>query len=65
VTGEIYTIGGGRVARVFVGVTSGIVDPELTAETVRDRFQDIRDLEAYEVPANANEEMMLALKSLS
>lgn len=65
VTGEIYTIGGGRVARVFVGVTSGIVDPELSAETVRDRFHDIRDLEGYEVPANANEEMMLALKSLS
>ena len=64
VTGEIYTIGGGRVARVFIGVTPGIMDPELTAETVRDRFDEIRNLDGYEVPANANDEMMLALKSL-
>lgn len=65
VTGEVYSVGGGRVARVFVGVSQGIVDPELSAETVRDRFDEIRNLEGYEVPANLNEEMALALKSLS
>jgi NAD(P)-dependent dehydrogenase (short-subunit alcohol dehydrogenase family) len=65
VTGEVYSVGGGRVARVFVGVTPGIADPELTAESVRDRFEEIRNLEGYEVPANLNEEMMLALKTLS
>jgi NAD(P)-dependent dehydrogenase (short-subunit alcohol dehydrogenase family) len=65
VTGEVYTVGGGRVARIFVGVTPGVFDPELSAEAVRDRFDEIRNLEGYEVPANANEEMMLALKSLS
>jgi NAD(P)-dependent dehydrogenase (short-subunit alcohol dehydrogenase family) len=64
VTGELYSVGGGRVARVFLGVTRGIVDHELTAEAVRDRFDEIRDEEGYEVPANLNEELMLALKSL-
>ncbi len=64
VTGELYSVGGGRVARVFLGVTRGIADPALTVEAVRDRFDEIRDEEGYEVPANLNEELMLALKSL-
>jgi hypothetical protein len=64
VSGELYSVGGGRVARVFLGVTRGIVDTSLTPETVRDRFAEIRDEEGYEVPANLNEELMLALKSL-
>jgi NAD(P)-dependent dehydrogenase (short-subunit alcohol dehydrogenase family) len=65
VTGELYSVGGGRVARVFIGVTEGIVDHALTAETVRDQFDRIRDEDGYSVPANLNEEMGLALKALS
>jgi NAD(P)-dependent dehydrogenase (short-subunit alcohol dehydrogenase family) len=64
VTGEIYTLGGGRVARVFLGVTKGIVEPKLTAEAVRDRFADIRDEGGYEVPATMNDELRLALEAL-
>jgi len=65
VSGEIYSVGGGRVARVFIGVTPGIVDHDLTAESVRDQFDKIRDEQGYAVPANLNEEMGLALKALS
>jgi NAD(P)-dependent dehydrogenase (short-subunit alcohol dehydrogenase family) len=65
VSGEVYSLGGGRVARVFVGVTKGIVEPGLTAETVRDRFDEIRDEEGYEVPTSMNDELRLALKALS
>ncbi len=65
VSGEIYSVGGGRVARVFLGVTQGIADPALTAEVVRDRFDEITDQDGYEVPANLNEELMLAMKALS
>jgi NAD(P)-dependent dehydrogenase (short-subunit alcohol dehydrogenase family) len=64
VSGEVYSVGGGRVARVFVGVTRGVTDTALTAETVRDRIDEIRDEEGYEVPSDLNEELMLALKSL-
>jgi NAD(P)-dependent dehydrogenase (short-subunit alcohol dehydrogenase family) len=64
VTGEVYSVGGGRVARIFVGVTPGIVDADLTAEIVRDQFDEIRQEEGYVVPASLNEEMMLALKNL-
>ena len=35
------------------------------AEDVRDNFDKIRDEDGYEVPANLNEEMMLAFKAMS
>jgi len=65
VSGEIYSCGGGRVARVFIGVTPGYTDPSLTAESVRDHFGEIRDEKDYEVPANLGDEMRLTLKALS
>jgi NAD(P)-dependent dehydrogenase (short-subunit alcohol dehydrogenase family) len=65
VTGEIYSVGGGRVARVFLGVTPGYFDPELTLEDVRDHFDQIRSEEGYVVPANANEELALLIPHLS
>src|SRR5690606_6960314 len=64
VTGEIYSVAGGRVARVFLGVTPGFTDPDLTAEKVRDNFDKIRDESDYEVPANLTEELMMAMKFL-
>jgi hypothetical protein len=65
VTGEVYSMGGGRVARIFIGVTEGIVDPALTAETVRDRLEEIRDEKGYEVPTSMNDEIRLAVTALS
>ncbi|HEX9991738.1 MAG TPA: SDR family oxidoreductase [Acidimicrobiales bacterium] len=64
VTGEVYSVGGGRVARVFVGVTEGWFSPGLTLEDVRDHFEEIRDETAYTVPANIGEEMLLTLERL-
>jgi len=64
VTGEVYSVGGGRVARIFVGVTPGHYQEDLTPESVRDNFDKIRDEKDYEVPANLNEEMMLAFKTM-
>jgi NAD(P)-dependent dehydrogenase (short-subunit alcohol dehydrogenase family) len=65
VTGEVYSVGGGRVARVFIGVTQGLVKPDLSAEDVAENLSKIRETEGFEVPANLNEEMMLALKALA
>jgi NAD(P)-dependent dehydrogenase (short-subunit alcohol dehydrogenase family) len=64
VTGEVYSVGGGRVARIFVGVTPGYYAADLTPEAVRDNLEQIRKEDGYEVPANLNEEMMLAFKSM-
>ncbi|HEX7136145.1 MAG TPA: SDR family oxidoreductase [Iamia sp.] len=65
VTGEVYSCGGGHVARVFTGVTQGWTDTEsLTVEDIRDHFDEIRDEDGYLVPANLTEELQQTLKAL-
>ncbi len=64
VTGEIYSVGGGRVARVFIGVTPGYFKADLSLEDVRDNFDQIRAEDGYSVPANAMEEMGLLMPHL-
>lgn len=56
VSGEVYTVGGGRVARFFIGMTAGWFDPDLTVEGVREHFDEIRDESGYTVPGNPAEE---------
>src|SRR3954447_2315053 len=66
VSGEVYSCGGGHVARVFLGVTPGYTHTEeLSVEDVRDNFEAIREEDGYSVPANLTDEMMLTLKALS
>jgi len=64
VSGDVYSVGGGRVARVFIGVTPGYVNKELKAEDVAENLAQIRDEADYSVPGSLNDELMLALKSL-
>ncbi len=65
VSGEIYSVGAGHVARVFIGVTEGYTNTgDLTAEDVRDHFDQIRAEEGYTVPANLNEELMKTLGAI-
>jgi NAD(P)-dependent dehydrogenase (short-subunit alcohol dehydrogenase family) len=42
-TGEVFSVGGGYVARLAFAVTPGIVERPLTPEAVRDRFAEIMD----------------------
>ncbi len=61
VSGEIYSVAGGRVARVFIAETRGFYKDGLTMEDVRDNFDTIRDETGYAVPANLGEETALYL----
>ncbi|HVA74071.1 MAG TPA: SDR family oxidoreductase [Acidimicrobiales bacterium] len=65
VTGEIFTVGGGRVARFFIGMTHGYYNPKMTVEDVRDHFAEIRDEKGYTVPANPGDEMKLMFDIIS
>ncbi|MEU8866243.1 SDR family NAD(P)-dependent oxidoreductase [Streptomyces umbrinus] len=56
VSGEMYTVGAGHVARYFVGRTDGYFNPALSMEDVRDHFEEIRDEEGYTVPKDPGEE---------
>ncbi len=66
-THEIYSVGAGRYARIFVGLCPGWADSEsetVSAEGVRDHLDQIRDPGGYTIPGNAAEEMIEAMKLL-
>jgi len=48
-TAHIYSVGGGKVSRVFIGQTKGIENPELTAETVAARIDEIDDAATFTI----------------
>ena len=55
VTGEIYSAGGGRVARIYMAETEGISEAKLTPETLADRWEEIQDESDYYVPPDITE----------
>jgi NAD(P)-dependent dehydrogenase (short-subunit alcohol dehydrogenase family) len=57
VSGEIYTVGAGHVARFFIGRTKGFYSPALSIEQVRDHLEEIRDEAGYTVPGGPADEM--------
>jgi NAD(P)-dependent dehydrogenase (short-subunit alcohol dehydrogenase family) len=65
VTGEIYSAAGGRIARMFIGLTEGYYNPKLSLEDVRDHFEQIRNEEGYLVPTGPNDEFAQLLKHFS
>ena len=62
VTGEVFTVGGGRVGRMFVGVTPGYFKPDLTIEDVDAHLDEIRDDAGYVVPADSLGELPLLVR---
>ena len=64
VSGEIWSAGGGRVARFFIGLTDGYANPALTPEDVRDHLDQIRDETAYSVPAGVADELSSLVERL-
>ncbi len=67
VNGNIYSVAGGRVARIFVAETQGVVLPDITAEAVRDHLTeiDVLDEHGYYHPASLDEETTLIAKALA
>ncbi|MFP5377719.1 MAG: SDR family NAD(P)-dependent oxidoreductase [Acidimicrobiia bacterium] len=65
VSGEVFAVGGGRVARFFTGLTPGWFDPDLTVESVRDHVEAIRAEPGYTTPASLAEELAELLARLS
>ena len=64
---EIFSVGAGRYARVFVGLCEGWSDAEaesLSADDVAAHIDQIRDPEGYVIPGSAADEMVAAMKNL-
>lgn len=62
VTGQLFSVGGGRVAQVFLGETNGYYNPALTPEDVQGNWDTITDRSSYSVPGNLGEETALFLQ---
>jgi NAD(P)-dependent dehydrogenase (short-subunit alcohol dehydrogenase family) len=66
VSGHIYTVGGGRVARIFISMGAGWTrtDGELTMEDVRDHFEQIDDTANATVPERLADDFRALAKAL-
>jgi len=57
-TGEIFSAGGGRVARVFIAEAEGWVDRDITAEKLRDDWAEICSPQrSFTVPRSMSDEI--------
>jgi NAD(P)-dependent dehydrogenase (short-subunit alcohol dehydrogenase family) len=67
VNGHIYSVAGGRIARIFVGETRGVVLPENTAEAVRAhlRLIDQVDVDGCHQPSSLDNETSIIARALS
>jgi NAD(P)-dependent dehydrogenase (short-subunit alcohol dehydrogenase family) len=66
-THEIFSVGGGRFARMFIGLTPGWVadgGKKVSAEDVADHMEQIRNPEGYTIPANITDGLRILSKVL-
>jgi NAD(P)-dependent dehydrogenase (short-subunit alcohol dehydrogenase family) len=59
---EIFTVGGGRYGRVFIGTNQGWfagTDDVPSVETLVENMDEVRDISEYVIPLNNNDEIML------
>ena len=61
VSGQLFSVGGGRVAHVFLGETNGYYSPTLSPEDVQNNWDTITNRDSFSVPSNLGEETALFL----
>ena len=61
VNGQLFSVGGGRVAHVFIAETQGYFKEDLALEDVRDNWATITEREGYAVPMGLPEETAMFL----
>jgi NAD(P)-dependent dehydrogenase (short-subunit alcohol dehydrogenase family) len=47
ITGQAYSVGGGRVSRLFLGMSTGITEPDLSVEMIAERIGEIEDTSEF------------------
>jgi NAD(P)-dependent dehydrogenase (short-subunit alcohol dehydrogenase family) len=63
-SGRLFSVGGGRVAEVFLGETTGYFSAGLTADELADSWSTVTAQTGYSVPQNLAEETALFLPFL-
>jgi NAD(P)-dependent dehydrogenase (short-subunit alcohol dehydrogenase family) len=64
VTGELFSTLMGRVSRVFLGLTEGYFDPDLSPESLRDNFASVCREEGYSVPRTIADELIQVVAAI-
>jgi NAD(P)-dependent dehydrogenase (short-subunit alcohol dehydrogenase family) len=64
VNGHVYSVAGGRMARIFMAESQGIVLPSPTAEDVRDNLGAIEAPDDYVVPDSLTDESNIIRKAI-
>ncbi|MFC5184851.1 SDR family oxidoreductase [Actinomadura harenae] len=65
-SGEVYTVGGGRIAKILVAEGAGWgTSDAMTVESVRDNWAAINAAEPFTVPRNVGEQMGPLIQQLS
>ena len=67
VNGHVYSVAGGRIARIFVAETHGVVLGQNTAEEIQSKLPliDVMDGERYHLPSSLEDETTIIAKALS
>jgi len=67
VNGHVYSVAGGRIARIMVVETHGLVLTENTPEAIRDQLARIDELDVseYHEPSSLEDEMAIIAKALA
>lgn len=64
---EIFTAGGGRYGRIFIGTNEGWFAGSKVVPTVEEvaaNLETIRDVSSYEIPSSSNDELMIIARLL-
>ena len=67
VNGHVYSVAGGRIARIFVAETHGVLLSTNTSEEIRSKLSliDEMDVERYHLPMSLEDETTIIAKALS
>jgi NAD(P)-dependent dehydrogenase (short-subunit alcohol dehydrogenase family) len=64
ISGQVLSVGGGHVSAVITSVTKGITEPNLCAESVRDRLDEIFNLDGAIVPRHLGDELKMFVEAI-
>jgi NAD(P)-dependent dehydrogenase (short-subunit alcohol dehydrogenase family) len=64
ITGQVLSVGGGHVSAVLTSVTRGITEPELSAESIRDRLDEIFNSAGAIIPRHLGDELKMFVEAI-
>jgi NAD(P)-dependent dehydrogenase (short-subunit alcohol dehydrogenase family) len=62
--GQILSAGGGHISAVITSVTRGITESQLTSEAVRDRLDEIFNLDGAIIPRHLGDELNMVMAAI-